>query len=260
VVVLNSDWIDAVRRTGTAVKRGEVHIWIAQAAASQRAASELEETLSPEEHAAASRFRFQEHRLNYVFAHGVLRDILSRYLAREPSDIRLEADTFGKPFLSDSDARKFLTFNMSHSSEVVVVALACGRQIGVDVEKMRPLNDLAGIAESNFTPQERAFLSHHRPENQGCAFFRCWVRKEAYIKAVGRGLSIPLNTFDTSIPEGQAGRLLPHTADAPEAKRWWLADLDVPAGYSGAVAVEDGFDRLSYHTWSTRETDWPHRS
>jgi 4'-phosphopantetheinyl transferase len=238
----------------TMLTRGEVHIWTARVFSSTCPAAKLEKTLSPGEREAAQRFHYACHRSAYIFAHGVLRDILSRYVARPPEEIGFHRDSFGKPFLVESGARRAPVFNMSHSGSVVLIALACDGHIGVDVEAIRPMEHLASIAKSNFTPQECAFIMRHRPKNQAHAFFRCWTRKEAYIKALGKGLSIPLNAFDTLIAAGQSGRRLPYNADGPEVENWWLADLDVPVGYLGAVAVEKGFDRLIYSEWNPPET------
>ena len=111
------------------------------------------------------------------------------------------------------------------------------------------MKDFASIARLNFAPQECAFIENSPPGNQQHAFFTSWARKEAVIKAVGKGLSMPLNTFDAGIPAGEAGKRLSLPSDAPETDSWWLADLSVPAGYAGAVAVEQAITGLVYRTW-----------
>ena len=228
---------------------GEVHVWTAQSTSDANVVAALERLLSPSEQAAANRFYFERHRLRYVFAHGVLRQILSRYVDRAPEEIRFAQNAYGKPFLVDLDDRGHTHFNMSHSGDAVLVALTRGRHIGADVERIRPLYDFAGIAKYNFTPQECVFIKSFSAEMQPNAFFTCWTRKEAFIKAVGKGLSIPLNTFDVSIPPGQPGLKLAAPKESPGIDAWWLADLTAPEGYAGAVAVEQGFDRLVYTAW-----------
>lgn len=230
---------------------GEIHIWTA--CLPPNPTPEFENILSQAERDSAHRM-LTKHRLAYVFAHAVLRDILSRYLSRPPGQIRFDQDSFGKPFLVGGDARVPLQFNMSHSGKVVLVSLACERHIGVDVEEVRPLDDLTSIAESNFTRQECAFVLRHAPEDRGRAFYRCWTRKEAYVKAVGKGLSIPLKSFDVSNSVAQCEQRLPRKADTDEVESWWLVDVEVPAGYLAAVAVEKGFDRLVYAEWRAGET------
>ena len=231
---------------------GEVHIWTARADPMAAPSVDFEVMLSQAERDAANRFRFKKHSLMYVFAHGVLRDILSAYLRTGAAGIRFSRGAFGKPFLVDNGMRAPTSFNMSHSGNTVLIALAPGQCIGVDVEMIRPLADFGLIAKSHFTPGERGILFRHAPEDQVREFFRCWTRKEAFIKAVGKGLSIPLNSFDTSIPAGERGRRLARTPDAPEIDSWWLADLELPCGYVGAVVVEKGCDRLVYSEWRPR--------
>jgi 4'-phosphopantetheinyl transferase len=229
---------------------GEVHIWTARLPSSQDA--DLEHTLSEVERDCAHRFHFTKHRLAYVFAHAVLRDVLSRYLNRPAAALRFDKDSFGKPFLSHNTPVASLEFNLSHAGALVLIALSARRRIGVDVEEIRPMDDFTAIAEAHFTPRERAFIFNHAPAYRERAFFRCWTRKEAYIKAVGKGLSIRLNSFDTFIDAGQRGRQLAAGPDAPDVASWWLTDLDVPQDYLGALVVETGIDRLIYFEWKSR--------
>ena len=229
---------------------GEVHIWTARRTPQGADFAAFQDVLSPSEKAAANRFVQERHRLSYVFSHGVLRNILSSYVERAPGEIRFEHNSFGKPRLADLEPGNATQFNMSHSGDVVVVAVTTGRHIGVDVELMRPISEFASIARGHFTAQECAFIHSSPAGIQQTAFFTCWTRKEAVIKAVGKGLSIPLNTFDAYIALGQEGRSLRLPAEAPAVEAWWLTDLTVPPGYVGAVAVEQGIERLVYMAWN----------
>jgi 4'-phosphopantetheinyl transferase len=229
---------------------GEVHIWFAWSRVGPEEIAPFDRVLSPSERAAADRFVFARHRLTYRFAHTALRNILSNYVASEPETLRFAQNSFGKPFLTDPDPKASeIQFNMSHSGEVVVVAVTRGRHIGVDIEMMRPLKDYSAIANLNFTSEERAWIECSPVELQQNAFFSCWARKEAVIKAVGKGLSMPLNTFDASILSGQKSRRLSRLADAPDVESWSLTDLTAPEGYAGAVAVEQSIERLMYSVW-----------
>jgi 4'-phosphopantetheinyl transferase len=230
----------------------EVHIWIA--CQPPNPDPELEKTLSEQERDSLHRKVFAKDRLAYEFAHGVLRDILSRYLDRPPGEIQLGLDRFGKPYVVEDGAPVPPRFNLSHSGEVVLVGVTAERHIGVDVEEVRPLDGFTPIADSHFTPEERAFILRHAAEHRLRAFYRCWTRKEACVKAIGGGLSIPLNSFDTSLPIAHAGPSLPHGAMAGDVASWRLSDIEVPAGYQGAVAVEQGFDRLMRFEWRRRKT------
>lgn len=232
-----------------ALPGGEVHVWIANVNVPAPLAARLEDTLSHDERSQAGRFVFEHHRRRYSAAHGILRDILARYVAKEPREIVFSLNAFGKPFLPEGDENRRLFFNMSHAGDLVVVALARDRLIGVDVEFIRPVPEIDAIAEYNFAPQERALIVNSSASDREPLFFTCWTRKEAYIKAVGKGLSLPLDSFDVSVPPGASGRSIEPTKDSPGVAGWWLSDLIVPPGYKGAVVVEDGFDRLSSRNW-----------
>jgi 4'-phosphopantetheinyl transferase len=224
------------------LRDGEVHIWFAQLPPDHGACA-LKELLSAAELQEANRFHFVGHHSAYVFAHGILRHVLGAYLACSGADLRFEKNSFGKPRLVNvSGQRCPFSFNMSHSGPLVAVAVVSDRQIGIDVEQIRPLEELMDLAESSFTPPERAFILRHEPGDRQRAFYRCWTRKESFIKAVGKGLSMPLHDIDTSAS----------IVRGPDegADTWALTELDVPGGYAGALTVEKGFDRLTYFEWS----------
>ena len=209
----------------------------------------LAAVLSPDERQRAASFRFEKHRRRYIAAHAALRQILSRYIGKPAEDIVFACNRFGKPFLHDADGMATISFNMSHSGELALAAFARGRSIGADVELIRPVEDFEQIAEAHFTPQEFALLEQGDIASRQRTFYTCWTRKEAYIKAIGKGLSIPLNSIDTSIPDGAAGRRIERSPDAPHVSSWWLCDLVVASDYAGALVVEEGFDRLCYRLW-----------
>jgi 4'-phosphopantetheinyl transferase len=230
------------------LEAGEVHIWTTQSNPQDTSLASLHSLLSPSEVAAANRFVFDHSRKAYVFAHGVLRQILGGYVDLSPEEIRFEQTRFGKPFLAGPHDQARVRFNMSHSGDAVLVAITRDRHIGADIERIRPL-DFAGIVNSHFTAQECAFIRNQPTEKQQNAFFTCWTRKEAFIKAVGKGLSIPLNTFDVCIPSGQTGRKLTAPNEAPDVESWWLTDVIVPLGYAGAIAIEGRLVEVVYKTW-----------
>jgi 4'-phosphopantetheinyl transferase len=228
---------------------GEVHIWTIRSSIRAENRSSFERVLSLSERTAANRFHFERHRLSYIFSHAALRHTLSGYVNQTPEGIEFFQNSFGKPFLRDNE----LQFNMSHSGDVVVIGVTRGRQIGVDVEMVRPIKDFSSIARLNFTKQECELIEATPTASQQYVFFRSWARKEAVIKAVGKGLSIPLNTFDASIPADENGQRLGRFADAPDIDAWWLSDLTVPEGYVGAVVLEQSLERLSYQAWESSQ-------
>ncbi len=230
---------------------GDVHIWTARFTGRIEDIVAFEGVLSESEKVVADSFCFERHRLRYIFSHAAMRSILSRYLDRPPEELQFSQNSFGKPFLMGAGTEA-LDFNMSHSGDVVAVGVTRRRLIGVDVEMLRTIEDFAEIARLNFTPSEYAFIKNSSAGNQQRAFFSLWARKEAVIKAIGKGLSIPLNTFDTSIAPGDERQRLSIPVDGPEIGLWRLADLSVGAGYVGAVVVEQAITRLMYMTWPRR--------
>ena len=183
---------DTRRRIELKLEPGEVHFWTSSF--SMDLVPTMGEILCEEEREHAARFRFEEHRSLFVFAHSALRTILSYYSGRQPKELSFNRGPWGKPFLVDGGAPANIMFNLAHSGSLVLVVVAADRRVGVDVEQVRPLEDLIRMAEFCFTGEECAFVLSHAPDNRERAFFQCWARKEAYMKAKGKGLS-GLSTF-----------------------------------------------------------------
>lgn len=176
--------------------------------------------------------------MRFIVARAGLRVILGRYLKADPSEIQFSYSSYGKPQLSGAHSDSVLKFNLAHSHDLAVYALALKRELGVDVEHMRP--EVAGdeIAQRFFADAEVDQLRAVSAERRMEAFFNCWTRKEAYIKALGEGLTFPLGDFVVSMVPGEPACLL-NVRDAPhEATRWSLQELNVAEGYVAAVAVE----------------------
>lgn len=192
----------------------------------------LVSALSADEHERAARFRFPGGKQRYIIAHGCLRNILARYLDREPGQLRFSRNEYGKPALQSHE----LEFNLSHSGDFALVAVTRGHNVGVDVERIRPELEHDKIAGRFFSPTEVSELMAFSPIEREHVFFDCWARKEAYIKAHGLGLSLPLDSFDVSLNEPACLRAT--RPDPDEAARWTLLSLKVEPGYAAAVAVE----------------------
>lgn len=235
-------------RTMLTLPPEQVHIW--SACKPSTLPPDLDAALSREERDRADRFQFPEHRLAYTFAHAMLRDVLSRYLPSGTAEISFGRNSFGKPFLDPSHGDESLEFNLSHAGDLVLVGLCRGRRIGIDVEKVRPMDDMAAIAGSSFTPEENAFLFRQPPSGRMSTFLRCWTRKEAYIKGVGKGLSIPLNSFDTLISSPAASVFLESGPGSTDKAVWQVQNLDVSEGYVAAVAVENSIAGMLRLEWS----------
>jgi 4'-phosphopantetheinyl transferase len=180
----------------------------------------------------------------------VLRDILGRYLEVPPCELIFRYSAYGKPALVADVEDGRVRFNVSHSHEMALFAVTCDREVGVDIEFLG--REIRGeeIAERFFSPRERATLRALPQEVKHQAFFNCWTRKEAYIKAHGEGLSLPLDQFDVSLAPGEPAALLATRGDAREAWRWSLQALTPGMGYIAALAVEGQSWQLACWQWS----------
>jgi 4'-phosphopantetheinyl transferase len=192
--------------------------------------------LSADERERADRFHFDRDRRHFCAARGLLRIVLGGYLAAEPQDVRFRYSDKGKPELAEPYAGSGVTFNLSHSGGVALIGLTRQRPIGIDVEQLRDDFDTGAIAKRFFSSREQEDLAKLPTEKQHRAFFRCWTLKEAFIKALGEGLSHPLHQFDVSV-EPEASVSLVTRPDPSEAQRWQLQVLEASPGYAAAMAV-----------------------
>lgn len=228
----------------------EVHVWQAALDPSPLVVERLRGVLSPDEQARATRFCFERDRRRFITARGTLRLILSRYLLIEPTRVTFHYGPHGKPFLANECEGSRMQFNLSHAQERALYAFNLERAIGVDLEYLKPETDVRAIAIRFFSPSESAALLALPPAQRLEAFFKCWTRKEAYLKGRGLGLSLPLDQFDVSFVTDQFPRLLETRHDPAEAQRWSLQALDPAPGYTGAVAVEGQPEVLKCWQWA----------
>lgn len=192
--------------------------------------------LSAEERARADRLRYDRGPERFIAGRGALRILLGNALGIAPEAVRLRARPNGKPELegaSDSDLR----FNLSHSGDLAAIAVAFGREVGIDLERLRPL-DYDGLAERFFAERERSELKRLPADRRMLGFFNCWTRKEAYLKATGEGLSFPLDRFVVSLIPDEAARLIEVVDRPDETKRWSLHALDFGPDHAAALVAE----------------------
>jgi 4'-phosphopantetheinyl transferase len=237
----------------------EVHVWRAFLDQPERSLSLFNDLLSAEERARAARYHFEADRKRCTIARGLSRLLLGHCLRCAPERLEFEYNAFGKPALAQG-SNASLQFNVSHSGDVVLFAFAIDRALGVDVEQMKQEMASPEIAARYFSPAERQTLFTLRPEMRCEAFFACWTRKEAYLKARGDGLSLPLDRFDVAFGPGEPPRLVATRHDPVEAGRYTLRALDVGPGYAAALAVEGSSWRLACWDWprdpSFRNVSW----
>ncbi|HXM35921.1 MAG TPA: 4'-phosphopantetheinyl transferase superfamily protein, partial [Pyrinomonadaceae bacterium] len=218
----------------------EVHVWRAALEQPAPIAESLRQLLSPDEQTRAARFHFEKDRRHFVIARGVLRSLLGRYLGIAPDSLRFAYNDHGKPQLAAEVPQQLtqLKFNLAHSGGLAVYAFTGLGEIGVDLEQINPEFTGDDIARRFFSAAEVACLDQLPADARGLAFFNCWTRKEAFIKAKGIGLSLALDQFDVTLAPDQETELLRTRWDDSEAGRWSLRALEVGEGYVGAVAVE----------------------
>lgn len=218
------------------VKGRDVHVWSVRTDGGNDDVARFGLVLSPPEQDRAAKFRFEALRKSFILARGALKLLLSRYLDICPDSVQFRYGENRKPALAPEHR---LQFNASHSGGLAVFAFTLDREIGVDVEHIRPVPDMEGIAKRFFCLEEAADLMSLDASERERAFFLCWTRKEAYIKALGNGLSEPLDSFRVTVtPDAPAGFV--HIAhDTRAAKLWTLHDLTLAPGYAGALAYAD---------------------
>ena len=220
---------------------GEVHVWRVDLDAAPPRLAALAATLSTEERGRALRFRFDAHRNRWVAARGTLRAILAAYLRRTPGSLNLAADANGKPFLQNGDGPAPLRFNLAHADDVALIAVGWHREVGVDIEREAPDRADLEVARRLFAADEAVALAAVPMPLRCRAFFALWTAREAYAKAIGRGLEAMPDTPTTG---------------------WTVRHLEIGPGYAAAVAVERGAEAVRCWRWqepSTAHVNTPSR-
>lgn len=211
-----------------------VDVWFVWNLVPEQVFGDCESLLSADEVGIARRFVFEHLRRDYVVSHAVLRVLTAQYMNCAPRETAFSLGPNGKPAIL-GDTR--LRFNMSHSGGLSAYAFALGCEIGIDIEQIRHLADRESIASQNYSSGEvAAMLAIPDPEDQHEVFFRCWTRKEAYVKALGAGLSFPLDQFEVTVLRQDPPRLLRSSNDRDAVSDWTLHHLDPTPGFVGALA------------------------
>jgi 4'-phosphopantetheinyl transferase len=229
--------------TNLELAEAEIHVWRSSLDLERSALDRCAAVLSQDEKLRASRFLFPRDRDHFVAGRGILRELLGQYVTRPPAQLEFQYGKRGKPSLRAENGRPPVQFNLSHSRGLAVFAFASNRELGVDLEPIRP--EFAGeeIAERHFSPQELEEWHRLTPGLRAEAFFLCWTRKEAYVKARGEGLQIPLASFSVTLTPGQPEEL--HSVDSA---RWHVQSFQPAPGYAAAIVAEG-------KGWSLRQWD-----
>lgn len=216
----------------------DVHIWQTPLDLPAARVQELTHKLSREERIKAERFHFDRDARRFIVARGILRLILGSYLHLEPGAVRLCYERNGKPRLAHACGNPTIHFNLSHSEGLALYAFRRGSEIGVDIERLRDIPEMEQIAEQMFSARDITRL-RALPKNQNTqTFFQMWTRKEAYIKALGDGLSTSLDGFDVFPHPCESAALLGMRGDSTKAFPWVIRDLNAASGFASAFATE----------------------
>jgi 4'-phosphopantetheinyl transferase len=231
------------------LKNSQVHLWRANLALSTPEIEKLSASLSADEMVRANRFRFVHHRHRFIAARGILRQLLGNYLKVNPCSLTFTYSDRGKPRLATDLA---LQFNISHSEAYALLGFTLDHLIGVDLEYQKPMTDAVKIAQRFFSPREFKILEATPPKEQAQLFFRFWTAKEAYLKAIGTGLSGSLAEVEVVIDESQPRYLLSLSAAHPEDTPWSLYPCSPETNYLGAIAINSDIQpqQISYWHWS----------
>lgn len=232
------------------LQEGEVHVWLVDLDDAATALAQLEETLTEDELERKRRFHFEGHRRQYVTCRGMLRRLLGHYLAEAPDRIRFSYSPRGKPYLAGSPTPE-LFFNLAHSHKLALYAFSTGMDLGIDIEYIHPIADAARIVRHYFSLREaQAYFSLPQPGQKQLAFFRVWTRKEAFLKATGDGLAIPLDQVEVSLGRQDYPQFLSFPAPYLNETDWHMVDLRPHPWYYGALVVSGAVQQLSCWRWA----------
>jgi 4'-phosphopantetheinyl transferase len=218
-----------------ALATGEVQVWLLPLAQPPVALARLMETLGTDERARADRLRWTVDRRAFVAAHGLMRVVLARAVGAEPADLQFETGSHGKPRLA---GRARPCFNLAHSGDWALLAISRDADVGVDLEEMRDVPDLESVANAHFAPGELAGLALLDPDLRRDAFYACWTRKEAYVKALGLGLLADLDRFEVSLDPRVPPAVLSIDGSTKAAEGWQLLAFQPVPGFCATVAIE----------------------
>ena len=227
----------------------EVHVWRIDLDGNAFGVEELQRCLSVEERKRAERFYFETDRVRFIRAHGAMRSILGRYLGMDPDQIQLSHNSYCKPSVAKESGGDWIRYNLSHSNALALLAVTKDREIGIDLEQICDGIPYEEISERFFSTREISMLQACPASLRKEAFYKCWTRKEAYVKARGNGLFTLLDQFEVSLTPGMPAALLVANWDPHEASRWSMLDLEPEPGFVGAIAVEGHRRQLVSWEW-----------
>jgi 4'-phosphopantetheinyl transferase len=231
-----------------------VHVWAALLDVAQPGQTAFEQTLASSELARAARFHFAEHRNRYIVAHGWLRQLLGGYLSIPAAAVEFDLGPQGKPVLAGPPNSSELQFNMTHSEGLALVAVASGIPVGIDVERIRALEDAGDLVARFFSTRESSEFKSLPDDQRPLAFFNLWTRKEAWLKATGEGITHLLDCVEVSFMPGAPARLLSLPDRFPSASNWTICDITPGPGFAAAVVAAGERGEFECRRWDHERT------
>ena len=224
----------------------DAHIWRADLEVDEYIQTSFLKLLSPDEKNRAQKFRFAKDSRNFIVARGILRSLIGKYLEINPAEISFQYNKFGKPGIAYNNS---LQFNISHSKNIALFAFTKRFNIGIDVEFVNPNIEVKDIASNFFSTNEITNLLALPDKDQALGFFNCWTRKEAFIKAVGEGLSFPLDKFEVSLEPGKPAKLLATHWEPEAVSKWSIYSMSPGANLVGSLAIEGVIEQVKFWNW-----------
>lgn len=220
------------------LKADEIHIWIGELDQPVSEFHRFFQSISNDERVRAGRFHFQEKANRFIIRHGMLRMILGRYMGVKASELRFHHGRHGKPVLSEAFGQENIHFNLSHSEGVALFAFARDHEVGVDIEHIRDIPEMEQIIKRFFSAREQVFYRALPQDKRRDAFFHYWTSKEAFIKALGEGLSRSLEKIDVALVPGEENVLPMRTGKPCEESGWLIHPMRPAQEYAGALAIQ----------------------
>ncbi len=245
---LETNWQDPLQPPILA--NNQVHVWRANLDLPTAEINQLATLLSTDEIARANKFRFPEHKRRFIATRGILRQLLGNYLQISAKILKFEYSDRGKPRLAASISDSSLEFNVSHSQEYALYGFTHHNQIGVDLEYLRDMKDAAKIAERFFSPRESQLIASLNSEQQQRIFFKLWTAKEAYLKAIGTGLTGSLDGVDISLDQAGYPSLLAINGNVAAAASWSMHHCIPAINYVASVAIKTNIIKQQINFWN----------
>ena len=231
------------------VEPPEIHVWRINLVRPPPETARLQNILSDDGKKSAARFHFAHDQRRFVVRRAVLRQLLAVNLDLHPEEIKIDSAHFQKPKIAAAQNSRRLQFSSSHSGDWALIALAQNGEVGVDVEQHRPLPDAADLVKNYFSDWEIAEFARLSEPMRAEGFFNCWTRKEAFVKALGLGLTYPLKNFSVTLAPGQPAALVAVSGDANAREKWRMVSLDVAPAHAAALVFEAGLSAVRCFEW-----------